>query len=134
MFSNIHAISRASAVSAIALCSLLGACASSGGTAEYEEKPISHTVTDADRAAAKSKAPIAGDSAVLYVNGMGCPLCATNIDMQLKRLPGVKSVKVDLGVGTVKMDLISGMPHPSPDRLGHAVEDAGFTLVKIEER
>lgn len=100
----------------------------------YEEKPINHSVTPEDIAKAQSKAAIAADSAVLYVNGMGCPLCATNINMQLERVPGVSTVAVDLGVGKVTLGLLPGAKHPSPHTLGEAVEDAGFTLVKIEER
>jgi copper chaperone CopZ len=100
----------------------------------YEEKPINHSVTPEDIAKAQSKAPVAADTAVLYVNGMGCPLCATNINMQLERVPGVRSVAVDLGVGKVTLGLLPGAKHPSPHTLGEAVEDAGFTLVKVEER
>lgn len=128
-----HIFTSASIITA----STLIGCASSGlhgDEAAYEEKPIVHTVTPEDVARARSKQAIAGNSAVMYVNGMGCPLCATNIDKQLKRLPGIKDVKVDLGVGVVTLTLQPGAPHPSPARLGDAVEDAGFTLVKIEER
>ncbi|MBN8645391.1 MAG: heavy-metal-associated domain-containing protein [Planctomycetes bacterium] len=120
---------------------LLSACASSSSNSTPAangdpsmEKPIVHNVTADDIAKAKSKQAVASDTAIMYVNGMGCPLCATNIDKQLKRVPGVKDVKVDLGSGMVTVGLLPGATHPSPARLGDAVEDAGFTLVKIEER
>ena len=100
----------------------------------YEEKYIEHHVSAEDIANAKSKAPIDAESVVLFVNGMGCPLCASNIDKQLVRLAGVKTVKVDLGQGLVTLALTPGAKHPSPHRLGEAVEDAGFTLVKVETR
>lgn len=112
---------------------LLASCASTGGEqAQYEEKPINHIVTDEDKAAAKSKTAITTDGALLWVNGLGCPLCASNIDRQLKRVRGVKAINVDLGVGVVKLNLVQGR-QPSPYTLGEAVEDAGFTLVKVEQ-
>lgn len=121
---------------AIASFSALAACASNGGTnsgmsAEMEENAIVHTVTDEDRALAASKQPISADSAVLWVNGLGCPQCATNIDLQLERVVGVKATNVDLSNGKVTVGL-SGGNRPSPARLGKAVADAGFTLVKVE--
>jgi copper chaperone CopZ len=141
---SLRSILRASILSTSAAAALLFAsCAGSGGKPAtmtgpngevYEEKYISHQVTDADKAKAQSKAAVAADNAVLYVNGMGCPLCATNINMQLERVPGVKTVKVDLGSGIVTLGLLKGAEHPSPHTLGEAVEDAGFTLVKIEEK
>lgn len=119
---------------------VLSACASSGspraGNAPEmdpsQEHIINHEVSAADLAAAKSKSALQADKAVLWVNGMGCPLCASNIDKQLARLSGVSSVKVDLGEGKVWLGMKPGAPHPSPARLGEAVEDAGFTLVKVE--
>jgi copper chaperone CopZ len=115
------------------LALLLASCASTGGEqAQYEEKPINHTVTDEDKVAAKSETAITTEGAKLWVNGLGCPLCASNIDRQLKRVRGVKAINVDLSVGVVKLNLIQGR-QPSPYTLGEAVEDAGFTLVKIEQ-
>ncbi len=121
-------------------------CAGSGSTASTSSTgsassapqkpdmgdPIEHEVSAADRAAAKSDAPIAGEGAVLYVNGLGCPLCASNIDKQLARIDGVNKVKVDLSLGRVDVGFKPGAAHPSPAALGDAVEDAGFTLVKVE--
>lgn len=136
-------LARAAGVSALACVGVgVASCASSGSgpsadrhvPGTTEEQIISHQVTEADRAKAQSRQAIAADEAVLYVNGMGCPLCATNINMQLERVPGVKSVKVDLGVGKVTIGMLPGTRHPSPAALGEAVEDAGFTLVKVEER
>jgi copper chaperone CopZ len=112
---------------------VLVACSSPKAGGTYEEHPVTHTVTPADLAFAQSKDPLPGREAVLYVNGLGCPLCASNIDRQLERVPGVTGVKVDLSVGLVTLNL-SGRGNPSPLRLGEAVEDAGFTLVKVEAR
>lgn len=118
----------------VAGCSSGGAGAQADGSpAEYEENPINHQVSEADMAAAQSKEPLKADAATLYVNGLGCPLCATNIDMQLKRVKGVTGTKVDLSTGKVDIQLPSPVK-PSPQRLADAVADAGFTLVKIETR
>lgn len=119
------------ACSLTVLLTLVGGCAASNEP-QYEEKPITHTVTPADLEHAKDTKPIATTGAVLYVNGLGCPLCASNIDRQLKRVRGITSINVDLSVGRVELGLLAGK-QPSPARLGEAVEDAGFTLVKIEE-
>ncbi len=126
----------ASLALAIASFSALAACASSsnsGMSAEMEENAVIHHVTDADRALAASKEPITADSAVLWVNGLGCPQCATNIDLQLERVVGVKTTNVDLSNGKVTVGL-AGNNRPSPARLGKAVADAGFTLVKVEAK
>jgi copper chaperone CopZ len=121
----------------VASLALLG-CASGSKTPsntseQYEEKRITHQTTAADIAMTKSTEPLSTTVATLYVNGMGCPLCATNIDLQLERVKGVQTVNVDLGVGKVDLTL-GGKERPSPARLARAVEDAGFTLVKIETR
>jgi copper chaperone CopZ len=94
---------------------------------------VTHQATAAERAAAHSRDPLTGDTAVLYVNGLGCPLCATNIDKQLMRLPGVSGVQVDLSDGKVTLAM-GGKERPSPHQISEAVEDAGFTLVKVEQR
>lgn len=75
--------------------------------------------------------PIAAGSATLYVNGLGCPLCATNVDKQLKRVPGVDQARVDLGEGRILLKFSSGT-HPSEQQLVKAVTDAGFTFVRLE--
>ncbi|MFM9957585.1 MAG: heavy-metal-associated domain-containing protein [Phycisphaerales bacterium] len=136
-------VGRFAAVSVLsgALIGLTSCASSGGGSGEgqhvpgtTEEQIISHEVSPEDIAKAKSRKALASNEAVLYVNGMGCPLCATNINMQLERVRGVTDVKVDLGVGKVTVFMLPNTAHPSPAVLGDAVEDAGFTLVKVEER
>lgn len=118
---------------AVVIASLSGlvGCASQGQA--YEEKPVNHQTTAEDLAYVKSDKPLTGTSATLWVNGLGCPLCATGIDLQLARLPGVSNVKVDLSVGRVEL-VLGPKAALSPARLSEAVEDAGFTLVKVESR
>ncbi|HYF14381.1 MAG TPA: heavy-metal-associated domain-containing protein [Phycisphaerales bacterium] len=124
------------------LCALLAAalaagalvgCAGSGASSEDGENRIYHEVSAADKEAAESDAPVKGNSAVLWVNGLGCPQCASNIDLQLKRIKSVETVHTDLSNGKVHVTFKEGRAQrPSPRALGDAAEDAGFTLVKIE--
>jgi copper chaperone CopZ len=110
----------------------VGGCASSGGgEPEYEENAVIHTATPEELASVKDRTPIAADSAVLYVNGLGCPLCATNVDKQLLRVDGVSTAVVNLGDGTVTVGMI-GKERPSAHDLAESVADAGFTLVKVK--
>lgn len=123
---------RLAMAACVALISLVAGCASPQGGAT-EENAVVHTASAAERAATRSKEPITADSALLYVNGLGCPLCATNIDMQLLRMRGVEGATIDLGSGTVLVSL-AGERRPSPHDFSETVLDAGFTLVKIEPR
>lgn len=128
-------------VSRLVVCGLavgavvsMSGCEGGGSRKASMENPIVHHVSEADMAYAKSNSPIESGSAVLWVNGLGCPLCATNIDHQIARVKGVSKVNVDLSAGKVDVGFDSGSEHPSPASLGEAVEEAGFTLVKIEKR
>ncbi len=68
----------------------------------------------------------------LHVNGLSCPLCASNVDRQIGALPGVASADVNFEKGTIDLSLVE--PRPSPMTLERAVDRAGFTLVSIEPR
>jgi copper chaperone CopZ len=107
--------------SAFAALSLLGGCASTSQT----------DTTSATTDHASDGRPIEADSAVLIVNGLSCPLCATNVDKQLLAIPGVSDVRVDLGSGEVTLAFSPLMPHPSRADLRRAVADSGYTLVDI---
>ncbi|GMU82522.1 MAG: heavy-metal-associated domain-containing protein [Phycisphaerales bacterium] len=82
-------------------------------------------------AAVSDPTAAANSSATLTVHGLACPLCAHNIDKQLLRVEGVRTVDVDLGTGTVKLNFESGK-QPSDKELAAAVEAGGFTLNKVE--
>jgi copper chaperone CopZ len=118
---------------ALASLSLVAVSGCAGTEGAYEENAVVHTVSAEEKAATQSTSPIKADSAVLYVNGLGCPLCATNIDKQLLRVDGVETATVNLGDGTVVITL-AGKARPSPYDLSESVLDAGFTLMKIETR
>ncbi len=124
-------------VAALVVLTGLGGCASQKSSAvasaasASEENAIIHHVSQADMDAAHAETAVAGKRAVLWVNGLGCPLCATNIDLLLAKVKGVSNVKVDLSTGKVSLDIDQAKP-PTAARLADAVHDSGFTLVKIE--
>src|SRR5690349_12047818 len=64
-------------------------------------------------------------TATLVVHGMACPQCANNVDRQLLKVPGVESVKVDMGTGIVTADLSPSNP-PTREQLAKAIDETGF--------
>ncbi len=79
-----------------------------------------------------SSQPLAGSSATLVVNGMACPMCKSNINDQLLKIPGVNKVKVNLGTGEVAVNFKPDV-HPTRQQLAAAVEQSGFTLREIRQ-
>jgi copper chaperone CopZ len=118
---------------AAALAVGLAGCATGSDTADspaaFEPGSVVHSVSASDRAAAQSADPIAADSATLWINGMGCPQCVTNIDLQLERQFNAKDIRVDLAEGKVRATFPT--KRPSPKDLARATKDAGLTLVRV---
>lgn len=81
---------------------------------------------------ASSREPIASPTATLYVHGLSCPLCASNIDSVLGRVKGVDRTHVDLEKGVVHVGFKD--VHPSQADLWKAIDNAGFTLVRVEAK
>ncbi len=108
-----------------------GGCASSGGHTQKEAEGPVHAATAEETAALASTTPIDRENVTLFVNGLGCPQCASNIDIQLERVTGVSNIAVNWTAGTVDLSL-AGKSRPSPAQLSTAVRRAGFTLVKIQ--
>ena len=73
-----------------------------------------------------------GNQWVAQVSGMSCPLCAKNIEKQVKKIMGVTEVDIDLGTGQVKIFYAAGF---SGDKktLTSAIQDAGFTVVELRK-
>lgn len=67
---------------------------------------------------------------VLTVYGLSCPLCSNNLTGQLKRIPGVEQVEIDLNTGAVSVRLAEGRSVSRWQWL-NAVEQAGFTLKDV---
>lgn len=113
---------------------ILSACASPQGGAA--ERPTAATGEEAgaaipDRAAPSTPSSTGSRTALIWVNGMACPLCSNNVDQQLKRLPGVESVRINLGTGLVSVGL-DPANQPTEVALARAVNNSGFTLVRIQ--
>ncbi len=126
---------RAGAMTCVGLACMLmavGGCASGrGGAQGPEEEGVIHRATTEETKSLDSRAPMTSAGALLYVNGLGCPLCATNIDRLLLRKRAIDTAIVDLGQGTVLVGFAAGHDKPSPHQLKEWVKDAGFTLVKV---
>ncbi len=118
---------RSALIITTVLTALLAAAAGcqSGGSAT----PPAAAVT-ADSLDAASTVPINASTAVMVVHGLGCPLCAHNLDEQLAAIGGVRDVQVNLGTGEITVGL-EGDKRPSPAQLAAAVDRSGFTLVRI---
>lgn len=121
------------ALSSLILAVSLAGCASGGARVQTEEEGIRHNVTDKDLASTRGSTPVPSADVVLWINGMGCPQCVTNVDLQLERIDGAKDIRVDLAAGKVYAKFTK-QPRPTPDRIAKAIDDAGLTLVKIEAK
>ena len=91
---------------------------------------VAHSTGD-PVAGASSPQPASPGEVVLWVNGMGCPLCANNVDQQLMKLDGVEKARINLGSGQVFARL-SPKSRLTREDFARAVKGTGFTLVKIE--
>lgn len=127
-------------LASLLLLSLTG-CASSNSQAatsdsapnsQSESQEITYFATPEETQFLKSDQPLPPGRITMSVNGLSCPLCASNVDQQVKRLPGVSNVFVDLAKGRVSATL-TGPKTPSPAQLAKAADDAGVTLVKIAQ-
>ncbi|HZW07043.1 MAG TPA: cation transporter [Phycisphaerales bacterium] len=116
----------------VAAAALIGCAGSPGsGAAAQGENAFVHEVRPEDADRLKDTSPIKSDRVRLYVNGMGCPQCVSNIDLQLAKVRGVRESKVNLSNGTVDVDLYT-KDRPSPAQISRAV-GGDFTLIRIEE-
>ncbi|MBY0113519.1 MAG: heavy-metal-associated domain-containing protein [Phycisphaerales bacterium] len=121
-----HALFGRCAFAALVLT--LSGCASSP---KDEGQEVTYSATPEETRQLASTTPLESGSLKLYMNGLSCPLCATNVDQQIDDLPGTSDVKVDLRTGIVTVR-VEGAERPSPKQLAEAADQAGVTLVKIE--
>lgn len=126
--------STSALLSAIVLAAGFG-CQSTAPHASNSEAPPSAPALAPEASvttiALTDSTPLATDSATLTVGGLGCPLCANNIENKLGGMSGVQSVSVDLSTGKVRVGLW-GKDKPSPLKLAQAVRDSGFTPTQIQ--
>lgn len=114
--------------SAILIVSLIAAALLLAGC---ESTPQSSSSDDGSSSSMHSEMPIEASEVAMIVHGMGCPLCANNVDKQLLAVPGVEEVNVDMGNGRVTVQL-KDHPRPTRKQLAKAIDDSGFTLVRFE--
>ncbi len=65
-------------------------------------------------------------SIAVSVDGLACPFCAYGIEKKIKRLKGVKEIKILLNAGTVTLKC-SENKSPAFADVWSAIKDAGFT-------
>lgn len=61
------------------------------------------------------------------VGGMTCDHCVRSVRQEVSAIPGVTEVEVDLGSGKVTVTSESDL---DSDALGHAIDEAGYTLIQ----
>ena len=65
----------------------------------------------------------------LIIEGMTCGHCAARVEKALKEVDGVTTAKVDLGSKTANVELEHDIGQAD---FAKAIEEAGYTLVKVE--
>ncbi|MEM1445573.1 MAG: cation transporter [Planctomycetota bacterium] len=93
--------------------------------------------SDCDACESCSPGIVAGHTdknlAVITAAGMSCPLCAANIDRQLKRIEGFETMRMNLDTGELFVEF-DAASRPSTKRLAQAIRDAGFTVDSVQWR
>lgn len=112
--------------SAIAALALLAGCAT-------QERAADTTDTQADAAQAEAVSLMSPGSMRLWVDGLGCPMCATNVDLALSDLDGVESTSINLETGEVTVT-VDPDRRPSDADVVNAVRSTGFTVRSGESR
>ena len=79
----------------------------------------------------KANSKLNSGQKILKVEGMVCAFCIQGIEIHLKKLNGVKDIKVDLDEGEVKLDLDRDQ-EPTPPDLCEAIKRAGYKVTVIE--
>ena len=105
--------------------------ADAGSCDEGENCPACSAMKDTATAAPEGEGDD-GPVAVIEAQGMSCPLCASNADRRLMKLPGVRWTNIDLGTGQVSVGLDPNQTAPDPEQLKTAIRDAGFTATDVK--
>ncbi|MCC5847218.1 MAG: heavy-metal-associated domain-containing protein [Verrucomicrobia bacterium] len=92
----------------VALMTWMTGCASTGETQTDSEEEFASTTAE------------------ITAHGLSCPLCASNLDDQIKRISGVKDSRIDFETGVLHVQVKEGQL-VSKSELFRAVRDAGFT-------
>src|SRR5688500_4753956 len=71
------------------------------------------------------------NSASVTAAGLTCAMCTNAINKSLEKLPGVQSVDADIKTSAFNIKFNNGASI-DPDALKKAVEDAGFSVAKLQ--
>ena len=74
----------------------------------------------------------APEAYTLTVDGLACPFCAYGLEKHINALEGIESIEIDIDEGTILVTMAEGAEIDEAD-LRQAVNDAGFTLRKVEQ-
>ena len=108
---------------------VLAGCGGAASTGTRSMSGPSHDV--AAGAMTDSASASEANVATMWIRGMACPQCSYNVDLQLKKVPGVERVKVDMLTGQVQAWLSPTSP-PNREQLEKAIENTTFTLVRLD--
>jgi len=71
---------------------------------------------------------VKGQSAIIQVDGLSCPFCAYGLEKNLKKVPGVERVDIEIKTGKATVVLKQNVDDQA---LRQAVKKAGFTARDI---
>ena len=74
---------------------------------------------------------IAERTATMWVKGMTCPFCASNLETYMAKIDGLEKIDADLATGRVLVQIAS-FEDDTESVLRKAVEDSGFSVDRIE--
>ncbi len=78
-----------------------------------------------------STTAFASEQYLVKIDGMNCPFCAYGVEKQVRKMEGVEFVAVDLGAGTVAIEMKDGSVLPEK-AIEQAIKNAGFSFRSIE--
>jgi len=71
-----------------------------------------------------------GQTATIAVDGLSCPFCTYGLEKNLKKVDGIKTVRIDMKTGKATV-VLKPDAHVDDAALKEAVKKAGFTARKI---
>lgn len=74
---------------------------------------------------------IAERTATMWVKGMTCPFCASNLETYMAKIDGLEKIDADLATGRVLVQIAS-FEDDTESVLRKAVDDSGFSVDRIE--
>ena len=67
-------------------------------------------------------------TSTIHVQGMTCSHCVNAVRAELRELPGVTHVEVDLHAGDVSPVTITSDNELDPAAVAHAIDEAGYSV------